>query len=313
MAADRSGGIMSAILDTLYFRNPVAEVLLYLFMALASLGTLALVTALRGRQDGWLGRYAARVTPAYPYILLQAGVMLLIGLEAAVELQVTAWLGWDFTPLVYAVEGRLVERFQDALHTSAWGPYFDSFFVLVYTWGAFLLTVVPFLTLVFTGRVASLRRVTFTLAIVWAVGLVFYLFFPVYEVWVTASAPYHYTHTKNILIERSPGLLDATIYQLNLNNNFPSLHTGVAAANVIALYYAREKWLFRLGAPIATGVIIATVYLGIHWLVDLIAGLALAWGAAYYVHRREVTRAHTVSLVPRAAAVGAVAAEPRER
>lgn len=243
-------------------------------------------------------RFAARVTPAYPYVLLQCAVVALIGLEAAVEMRVTAWLGWDFTPLVFAIEGRATEVFQSTLHYSPIGPFLDRSLTLIYSWGAFLLFQIPFFVLVFSGRIASLRRLTFTLAIIWLVGIVFYLFFPVYETWVTASDPYNYVDVKNIFIEQSPGMADSVIYQLNLNNNFPSLHTAVTTGAVFALFLAREKWMFRVTAPIAAGVVFATVYLGIHWFVDLIAGLALSGGAAYWVHKRELARDAAAAVEP---------------
>lgn len=286
--------IAQSILDVLYFRSPTGEMLLYLLFALVSVGALAGATAIRrglvGHSDGRFARFAARVAPAYPYIVLQAGVVALIGLEAAVELRVTEWLGWDFTPWVYAIEGRATEHFQRALHESAIGPVLDRVLTLVYSWGAFLLFQVPFFFLVFSGRVRSVRRLSFTLAIVWIVGIVFYLFVPVYEVWVTASPPYNYVTVHNIFLASSPGLADSVVYRVNINNNFPSLHTAVTTAAVLALFLAREKWLFRVTAPIAAGVVFATVYLGIHWFVDLVAGLALAAGAAWLVHVRERKR-----------------------
>ncbi|MFI5306859.1 MAG: phosphatase PAP2 family protein [Polyangiales bacterium] len=58
-------------------------------------------------------------------------------------------------------------------------------------------------------------------------------------------------------------------------NCFPSMHTSVAFA--ILLLGLREKSaLFRRGLAIyASAIIFSTVYMEVHWLVDVVAGLAL--------------------------------------
>jgi membrane-associated phospholipid phosphatase len=57
---------------------------------------------------------------------------------------------------------------------------------------------------------------------------------------------------------------------------FPSGHTAVA---LMTLYYAwktREKVLTALLIPAVTGLIVSTVYLRYHYVIDVIAGIALA-------------------------------------
>ncbi len=298
MIVDVASSALRGFLDFVYFRNPNGEMFLYLVVLLASLGTLAVVATMRRSRR--LRAYADRVTPTVPYLLLQCSVILVVSVEALVEVPVTDWLGWDFTPWVIAIEGSAVSRVQHALRASAAGPALDAVLIVVYTWGAFLLTVVPFLYLVFTGRVASIRRLAFTLAGVWAIGLVFYLCVPVWEVWYVDPT------VENVLLGEASALTDSAIYRVNLNNNFPSLHTAVTVGIALALGYAGEKWPARVAGAIATGVVIATIYLGIHWFVDAIAGLALAFAIARHVHRREAARAGVLEPAPRAAPVRAI-------
>jgi membrane-associated phospholipid phosphatase len=58
---------------------------------------------------------------------------------------------------------------------------------------------------------------------------------------------------------------------------FPSLHAGVSA---VALYYSWRycRWYFPLLLVVVAGLLVSTVYLRHHWVVDLIAGaLLLPW------------------------------------
>jgi membrane-associated phospholipid phosphatase len=61
----------------------------------------------------------------------------------------------------------------------------------------------------------------------------------------------------------------------NKTDAFPSGHTAVS---LMSLYYAwkvREKKLFAGLIPVITGLIISTVYLRYHYVIDVIAGIAL--------------------------------------
>jgi membrane-associated phospholipid phosphatase len=61
----------------------------------------------------------------------------------------------------------------------------------------------------------------------------------------------------------------------NKTDAFPSGHTAVS---LMSLYYAwkvREKKLFVGLIPVVTGLIISTVYLRYHYVIDVIAGIAL--------------------------------------
>ena len=61
----------------------------------------------------------------------------------------------------------------------------------------------------------------------------------------------------------------------NKTDAFPSGHTAVS---LMSLYYAwkkREKSLFAVLIPVVTGLIISTVYLRYHYVIDVLAGIAL--------------------------------------
>jgi membrane-associated phospholipid phosphatase len=61
----------------------------------------------------------------------------------------------------------------------------------------------------------------------------------------------------------------------NKTDAFPSGHTAVS---LMCLYYAwkmRENKLFAVLIPVVTGLLISTVYLRYHYVIDVIAGIAL--------------------------------------
>lgn len=260
---------------------------LYYSMGLVSVGGLVLASFAIQRQgrlaaSSPFARHVERMRGALPAVLVLSLTTLVAGMQGGLERAVQAWHGWDFTPLVWRIEGNLTERFQDAVRS----PALDYLLVMVYTVGAFLFYFVPFFILVALGRGKNAMRIAVTMAIIWGVGVVFYFLVPVNEVWMTAGAPYHYTHVTNVLFERVPSAATSDAYMLAVNNNFPSLHVALSCGIAGALWSGRERWLAIPGTLIAAGVVVATVYLGIHWLVDVVAGLALAGGAACIAHRR---------------------------
>jgi len=45
-------------------------------------------------------------------------------------------------------------------------------------------------------------------------------------------------------------------------------------------------WWSRIAVPIAASVVLSTMYLGIHWAVDVLAGAAMAVGIVSLASRR---------------------------
>lgn len=259
---------------------------LYYTMGVVSVGGLAIATwalqrAHRLDPGSRFARQVARMRTALPAVVVLSLTTLAAGLQGGFERQVQAWHGWDFTWMAWAIEGNLVERFQDAARS----PALDYFFVTIYTAGSFLFYFVPFFVLVAMGRGKNAMRIAITMAIIWGVGIVFYFLFPVKEVWMTATDPYNWTHVQNVLFEHVPSARTSDAYDRATNNNFPSLHVALTCGVAAALWLGRERWLALPGTFIAAGVTVATMYLGIHWAVDVVAGMALAFAAAWIAHR----------------------------
>jgi membrane-associated phospholipid phosphatase len=105
----------------------------------------------------------------------------------------------------------------------------------------------------------------------------FYTLFRVDEVWSV------YGHAD--LLQR--GWDEAT--RLNLGANcFPSMHTSVAYA-ILLLGLRERSRAFRVMMTVySTSIIISTMYMEVHWVIDVLGGLALGWAAVKAADR--VTR-----------------------
>ena len=84
-------------------------------------------------------------------------------------------------------------------------------------------------------------------------------------------------------------LLDFTrtapvVIPLTAYGAFPSLHCAVALLAVL-LAWRYQRWFFWVQLPFATGLIVGTVYLRHHWVVDILAGFVLTF-AAYWAGPR---------------------------
>jgi membrane-associated phospholipid phosphatase len=75
-----------------------------------------------------------------------------------------------------------------------------------------------------------------------------------------------------------PTFMDAYHLKLNAQNCMPSMHTSIAFA--VLLLALREKGpIFKYGMAAYCGAIIfSTLYLNIHWTLDVVAGLAFGYG-----------------------------------
>ncbi len=129
---------------------------------------------------------------------------------------------------------------------------------------------------------APLRRTIVAYGVNYGLGVVCYLAFIAYG-------------PRNLMPELVESLLFTTYpeYQLvtsevNSNTNvFPSLHTSLSVT--VALLAAQTRDVYRgwwyLSVPLAGSVVVATMYLGIHWGIDVIAGTGLAVLSGWIANR----------------------------
>lgn len=135
---------------------------------------------------------------------------------------------------------------------------------------------IPFslgVVLIARGRSAEFEEVLFGILLCFYLSYLGYLLVPAIGPRFTLS------HLQTGALQVSPFIekIQDTLNALEKNKTdaFPSGHTAIS---LMCLYYAwkeREKILFAGLIPVVTGLIISTVYLRYHYVIDVIAGIAL--------------------------------------
>jgi len=127
--------------------------------------------------------------------------------------------------------------------------------------------------LIARGRFGEFEEVLFGILLCFYLSYVGYLLVPAIGPRFTLSHLQTGDLQVSPFIETIQDALNAL--EKNKTDAFPSGHTAVS---LMCLYYAwkeREKKLFAVLIPLVTGLLISTVYLRYHYVIDIIAGIAL--------------------------------------
>jgi membrane-associated phospholipid phosphatase len=139
----------------------------------------------------------------------------------------------------------------------------------------YFLPLILVLTLSLRGRTEEFRQTMFVLTFGYYLSFIGYILFPAIGPRFTLS------HLQTVSLEGSffsdlvRDLLNAIEH--NKRDCMPSGHTQIA---LMVLFLARryEKTIFYFFLPVVSGLILSTVYLRYHYVIDLMAGIALAIG-----------------------------------
>lgn len=203
-----------------------------------------------------------------PHIALLAGTLLLNRVFRHLGQELSWLIGLNITGLIYSLEGEFV-----ALVQSVIAPPLVSFFSFVYLYGYVFLVSFPVVLYWLLDDSDPLRKTLVAYSLNYAIGLVCYTLF-------IAFGP------RNLLPDTVQELLYATYPQsqvltsaINANTNaFPSLHTSLSVTVALLARRTREWYLgwATLAPVVAALVVVSTMYLGIHWATDVVAGALLA-------------------------------------
>mgnify|MGYP001157034358 FL=1 len=176
----------------------------------------------------------------------------------------------DMTPYVYAIEGDIVLWIQDAFQNELLSIALTHFYVMGFMTATFASFVYP---IYFDDRHMA-DRVSLSMFWVYVLAIPFYLFF---NVRVTGD---HIPAMETIAYDLTPEIHNWFTRIDPFTNGMPSLHIGLPFA--VWLTYLKwdddGRWAkFRTALLIfilLTGFTI--LYLGIHWVVDIIGGILVA-------------------------------------
>jgi len=191
---------------------------------------------------------------------------------------VSELFGLQLTWAIYALEGDFVAWVQATFGSPELTLYFSS----VYVYGYVFLLTFPFLAYLALPRTTTVKRLVVAYALNYAIGLALYTV-------VFAYGPRNVMPdlVTSLLFTHNPEFMALTGEINEPTNVFPSLHTSLSVTvGTFAVLTRREYPLWTpIATWLATSVVIATMYLGIHWITDVIAGTALALGAVFLSYR----------------------------
>ena len=176
----------------------------------------------------------------------------------------------DMTPYVYAIEGDIVLWVQQAIKN----PLLDEALTHFYVMGFMTATFASFLYPIYFDDRHMADRVSLSMFWVYVLAIPFYLFF---NVGVTGN---HIPEMQTIAYDLTPEINNWFTRIDPFTNGMPSLHIGLP----FAIWLTMQRWdddgrwyryrNFLMGFILLTA--LSIVYLGIHWVVDIIGGMVVA-------------------------------------
>lgn len=188
--------------------------------------------------------------------------------------QKLSWsLGWNITDQIYMIEGGIVPAIQ-----SIATPSLTVYFSFMYLYGYIFLTGFPLLAYFALEDLRHLKVTVLAYSLNYFLGLVLYTMFISY-------GPRNLIpdQVDSLLYTAYPGVQLLTS-EVNSNTNvFPSLHASLSGTAVLLARRTRStypRW-YLLTLPLAASIILSTMYLGIHWATDVVAGIALGYACVW--------------------------------
>jgi membrane-associated phospholipid phosphatase len=262
----------------------LADVLMRLTVMVAILLSVGAVVFVGPRRIFTAVRdYRWRLAEIGPYLTVLLLILAVRKLTMDYTSEFSWMLDWNITTVIYSLEGTLVADIQ-----SINSPLLTDYFVFIYLYGYVFLLLFPFVAYFARDDMTSMKELIVAYAFNYGVGLVCYILFIAYG-------------PRNLI----PDIVDSLLYitypqsqlltgEVNHNTNvFPSLHASLATTTFLLAWRTRDR--YRAWVPIsfvlAVSVSVATMYLGIHWGTDVVAGTVLAVASIYvteYVVSRDM-------------------------
>lgn len=221
--------------------------------------------------------YRRQLREVWPFL----GLLILVLVVNSVARDVVPELSWligiNITGYIYAIEGPFVATVQ-----SFSSSLFTAYFSFMYVYGYVFLLIFPLIAYGSLDNLLTFKQLIITYICNYMSGLAAYTFFIAYG-------------PRNLLPDLVNPLLFSTYAEYHLlsaaananTNVFPSLHTSLSMTVALLAYETRDiypRWSL-VAAVFAVSITIATMYLGIHWAIDIVAGIVLAVGSVLIARR----------------------------
>ena len=172
----------------------------------------------------------------------------------------------DFSYIFQGYEGQFLANFQ-LLLKSDWLTDITTFFYII----IFVTLIATSFVLYFIQKDKRLFFIfIYAIGLNYLIAIPFYLFLPINEVWFV------HPQVNFLILDVYPDFETQYRNVSGLNNCFPSLHNSISLT-LLFLSYKSNNNLFKWFMTGCVGMIMfSTIYLGIHWLTDMAAGVILA-------------------------------------
>jgi len=259
------------------WRTILADITIFVSIACA-IGAVTIIG--RSRLSALAADFKPRIKEAAPYFAVLVVVLALNSSLRDIGQNISLAINLNITHTIAALEGEFVAVVQ-SFETELLTAYFSA----VYIYGYVFLLVFPLLAYVALSERTTLKRLIAAYSLNYFIGLILYVIFIAY-------GPRNYDPIlfQNLLYDFNVQYQDLT-GRVNAHTNvFPSLHTSLSATVAIFAYKTRQEYPYWLAIAtvLAVSVIISTMYLGIHWATDVVAGIALA-GLCVYLAERYIS------------------------
>jgi membrane-associated phospholipid phosphatase len=222
--------------------------------------------------------YRDRFTAVAPYVGL-LGIVLVankvardIGpdLSYLVGIRITSTLQQIDGLILWPLFGAETPQFVRWLQTMA-TPELTAYFSFIYIYGYVFLLVFPLIAYFALPNPEPLRRTMVAYGANYLIGVLCYIIFIAYAPWNTILDSLLYTEYSQYQF--------ITTEVNDETNVFPSLHTSMAVTAAHLAWLSRDEYptWAPVAAVLAVSVLIATMYLGIHWATDVIFGIMLGY------------------------------------
>lgn len=259
-----------SLLEQLLITSSISMILLLVLIGVV-IGPARVVTALRELKP--------RLYSVSPYLFVMFSILTVRALTQDHAHEVTMALDVDVTWIIFGIEGGLVGQIQQIAT-----PELSAYFGFMYLFGYVVLIAFPALAYFSLPSLTHLKELLTAYIVNDSVGISIYIL-------LIALGPRNLGRglAEPILYDIHP---EAAILTGTVNvpiNVFPSLHASMAAT---AMFFAwRTRAIYPIWSVVATvyavSIIFSTMYLGIHWFIDVFAGVVLA-AIAFHIGTRVV-------------------------